>query len=82
MAERFCFDGVVEEWDRTDSIRERVRCGQFLEDDSQGADANNKAAALNSEVIVPLLVGSLQPAAPVGGASQGCSGRPVPQEST
>ena len=56
MAERFCFDGVVEEWDRTDSIRERVRCGQFLEDDSQGSDANNKAAALNSEVIVPLLV--------------------------
>ena len=56
MAGRFCYDGLVKEWDMTESIRSRIRSGGFLEDSSLGTDPSNKITAKNSEVIAPLLV--------------------------
>ena len=54
---RYSADGLASEWDSTDSVRDRVRGGGFLEDATFGVDSITvKNAVLNMAVAVPLLV--------------------------
>ena len=53
---RYSADGLASEWDSTDSVRDRVRGGGFLEDATFGVDSITvKNAVLNMAVAVLLL---------------------------
>ena len=56
MAVRFQVQGLANEWDADDNIRDRLRSGGFLEDQSLGTDPSNKVAVHNMTVVLPLLV--------------------------
>ena len=56
MALQFSTEGLAAEWDAEDSIRLRLRSGKHLENVDCGEDPCNRAAVLNMQLLVPVLV--------------------------